>query len=285
LTEGSGGLWRESLLRVLRHEPRRCLASPVFLLAAAFGLIVWAWAGLNLHENAHTLAMAFADGGGSADGIITGLVSKIANPNVIAFLAGESVAAGAMVMVALYATPGLAILVASDQVSSDIGRKHIRFVLPRVSRSQLFVSRLIGAWITWTLLFGGATLVLCSVLGAVDGGGLANGVLTGLRGLLVVSLYGLPFIALMSLFNTMMGNPFLAATCAYGVWVFVAIVPGLLGMIYPDLKSLRFLMPDSFKYNLISANIGELITGLAAVAAYASVYAAVGWAILARRDV
>jgi ABC-type transport system involved in multi-copper enzyme maturation permease subunit len=285
LIEAKNGLGRERFFRVLRHEPRRCLASPVFLLAAAFGLIVWAWAGLNLHENAGVLATAFSGGSRASDGIIANLVSKIANPNVIAFLKGESVAAGAMVLVALYATPGLAILVSSDQVSSDIGRKHIRFLLPRVSRKDLFLSRLVGAWITWTLLFGGATLVLCSVLGAVDGGGLINGVFIGLRGLLVVSLYGLPFIALMSLFNTMLGNPFLGATCAYGAWLFVAIIPGLAGMIYPEMKALRYLMPDSFKYDLISANIGELTTGLLAVAGYGTAYALAGWAVLRRRDV
>src|SRR5205085_2048359 len=81
-------------------------------------------------------------------------------------------ALAAYVVIATMLTPLFAILASCDQTATDLGTRHIRFLIPRVGRAEIFVSRLVAAAIVIgvaQLLAGIAATIVALVVHGVPG--------------------------------------------------------------------------------------------------------------------
>lgn len=171
---------------------------------------------------------------------------------------------------------------AGDQTATDIGTRHLRFLIPRCGRHEIYVGRFVGA-----LVF--MTLVNCIVVGG--GVALAAGLdlrpdtfSYGLRILGVSFLYTLPFVALMSLYGAMLGSAAGAILTAMATYAIVAIAGGLMSLHWPEAQYITWLFPAPLKPALLTGAGAGFGMALAALPVYAAVYFGLGWLIFTRRD-
>lgn len=269
---------------VLRFEPIRLRYSPVVILTGAFTLLfalavlpyIWRAAEQLLQLQAPSDASFF----------ISMVLSKFADPSVRELLFSEAPLLGLFFVWATLVTPWLALLLGSDLVSSDLGRRHIRFILPRIGTTPLLLGRVGGACIAWCFLMAvlltGAMLTLGPLEQHADIGALT---LLWLRMLVLLSLYGFAFIALGALFNALLPNASLVYLAAVGVWLAIAAAASIAGFASPAFAYLGLLVPTSVKYALLSADISRVTLALAGIAAYTAVFVAIALMVLRRRDV
>jgi hypothetical protein len=123
-------------------------------------------------------------------------------------------------------TPLFAILASCDQTATDLGTRHIRFLIPRVGRAEIFIARLVGAAIVMSvaqLLAGVAATIVALV---VHGGGeTSTATIVGygaqVTGFLIV--YSLPIVALMSLVSAAMASVGLALLVGLGGYAILGV--------------------------------------------------------------
>ena len=150
---------------LIRHDLRYTLSSARGLLFLVFFALFWSWvfvqAGGRLRGAARDPARPASSCRGSSTPPSRSLFQE-RPPTLAAYL-----------VVATTLTPLFAMLASCDQTATDLGTRHIRFLIPRVGRAEIFVARLLGAAIVVTvaqLLAGiAATIVAIVVHGGGDG--------------------------------------------------------------------------------------------------------------------
>ncbi len=172
---------------------------------------------------------------------------------------------------------------AGDQTATDIGTRHMRYLIPRCGRHEIYVGRFIGSFIFMTLLHAvivgvGVTVALYT---DVHPGTLAYGA----RVWFVTFLYTLPYIALMSLYGAILGSAAAAILTAIATYAIVAIAGSLMALHWKAAVYIGYLFPTPLKGALLTGHGTDFIVALAAMLAYAAAYFALGWYIFQRRDI
>lgn len=193
---------------------------------------------------------------------------------------------GMFFIFAMFGAPWIAMLVAADQLAADIGRRHIRFLLPRVSRRSLYFARAFGAWLAWVVFLAITVPIVGVILGALDPDtGILEGILYSFRILVILALYGMPFVALMAFINTFVSQAFLAYLLATGIWLVVAMLAFAASLIDESYAVIAWLMPTAAKFALMAAELDRILPAVGALLAYTVVYLGIGDWIFQRRDV
>jgi len=262
---------------LIRHDLRYTLSSARGLLFLVFFGLVWGYV-------LWKLAGGFAE--------------KLTSPQagfMLAWMFDSSIAQlfqehpptlAAYFVVALTLTPLFGMLASCDQTATDIGTRHIRFLIPRVGRAEIFVSRLVGASILVAvaqLLAGIAAIIIAIV---VEGGGdIGTGAMIGygarVTGLVIV--YSLPIVALMSLVSATMASVGLALLVGIGGYV-VLLIPSLFPFQGAVGTILSFLVPSGLKPYLLRAEVGPALAACAGALGYAALYSVCGWQVFRTRD-
>ncbi len=172
---------------------------------------------------------------------------------------------------------------AGDQTASDIDNQYLRFIIPRCGRGEIYVGRFLGAvfFITMVHLLVVAAAVLVSAYADPDSFAAVAGF--GIRVAWAVLIYGLPYIAMMSLFGAMTGSAPIAVLVAISAYAIIAIAGGLLSMNWPEAAAIRYLTPSPLKGPLLVGESGIFTT--LGMLGYTAVYFAIGWRIFSRRDI
>ena len=185
-----------------------------------------------------------------------------------------------MIFIPLFVSAG-----AFNQLSGDLQYGAVRYQLLRVSRSELFIGRFIG--------MASFTLVLiCSVILAVvlyiglrfDIYPWSDLLHWGGRGILVLGIMTLPYVALCTLISANVRSPF-ASLIICG-----AVVPGVPAIalssmgVWKPLGKLIFLMPWGFQHRLLHPSESQVILAIGGCLAYTVAYLAIGCWLFRRRD-
>jgi hypothetical protein len=261
---------------LVRHDLRYTLSSARGLLFLVFFGLVWGWVFWKL---------------------AAGLAQNLGNPQagfLLSWLFDSSIAQlfqdrpptlAAYFVIGAMLTPLFAMLAACDQTASDLGTRHIRFLIPRVGRAEIFVSRLVGAAILISaaqLLAGIAATIIAVVLHG--GGDIGTGAIIAYGARVTISLiiYSMPFVALMALLTASMASIGLALLIGLGGYVLLSIG---LGMVSGQVGTvLSFLIPGGLKPYLLQAEIGPALAAGAGAFAYVALYSFLGWQVFRTRD-
>lgn len=278
------------LSRILAFEPVRARTNPVIILAVVFGLLYFVMLTLYLGRLAEPIAelarQINARGGQDVQAVLIALMDWATDGLALELLSDRPPVLGMFFIFAMFGAPWIAMLVAADQVASDIGRRHIRFLLPRTSRRDLYLARAVGAWLAWVTLLAVTVPVVGLVLGALDPDtSILEGFVYSLRMLMVLAVYGMPFVALMALINTFVAQAFLAYMLATGIWLVVAMLAFAASLIDESYVMIAWLLPTSTKYALMNAEWASVLPAAGAMLGYTAVYLALGDRIFQRRDV
>ena len=172
---------------------------------------------------------------------------------------------------------------AGDQTATDIGTRHLRFLIPRCGRQEIYLGRFVGALLFMTLVH--ALIVGVGVAVALYTDVHAGTVAYGARILMVTFLYTLPYIALMSLYGAILGSAAAAILTAIATYAVVAIAGSLMAMHWQAAVYIGYLFPSPLKSALLTGHGTAFIVALAAMVMYAGIYFALGWYIFQRRDI
>lgn len=117
-------------------------------------------------------------------------------------------------LVAIYFFPSFALLVCSDQFCSDKHRGTLRFITLRTTRAELIIGRFLGQLLIMSILIlltAAATTLLASLRDITL---LSESIALGVKLSLQLIIVVLPFIALMTLLNTLVSSARLAIVFA-----------------------------------------------------------------------
>ena len=262
---------------LIRHDLRYTLSSARGLLFLLFFGLFWSWVLWKLSGG-----LAEQLGTAQAGFVVTWLFDS----NVARLLQERPATLAAYLVVATTLTPLFAIFASCDQTATDLGTRHIRFLIPRVGRAEIFVARLVGAAIVMSVaqLLAGIAATIVAIV--VHGGGeTSTAAIVGygaqVTGFLIV--YSLPIVALMSLVSALMASVGLALLVGLGGYV-------TLGMAMPLFFTgawrtvLSFVMPGGLKPYLLQPELGPALAACAGALAYIALYAFLGWQVFRTRD-
>lgn len=275
--------------RILAFEPVRARGNPVIILAFVFGVLYFAMLTLYLGRLAGPIAelarQINATSPQEAQALLIAFMDWATEGLALELLSGRPPVLGMFFIFAMFGAPWFAMLVAADQLASDIGRRHVRFLLPRASRRSLYLARVAGGWFAWLGLLAVTIPPIGLILGGLDPDtGVLAGLLYSFRILLIVGLYGLPFVALMALINTFVSQAFLAYLLATGIWLVVAMMAFAASLVNESWAIIAWLLPTGTKYALMATAWMEVLPAAAVLLVYTVAYAAVGDWIIRRRD-
>jgi len=262
---------------LIRHDLRYTLSSARGLLFLVFFLLFWTFIFAKL-------------AGGLGERLATPqagfLVSLLFDSSVAQLLQERPPTLVAYLVISATLTPLFAMLASCDQTATDLGTRHIRFLIPRVGRAEIFVARLLGAAILMTIaqLLAGLTATIIAVV--TRGEGVEIGTIVGygaqVTGLLVV--YSLPIVALMSLISAAMASIGLALLVGIGGYAILAVALSWMPLEGAVAKVVSFLTPSGLKPYLLQPQLGTALATCAGAFAYVALYSFLGWQVFRTRD-
>jgi ABC-type transport system involved in multi-copper enzyme maturation permease subunit len=174
---------------------------------------------------------------------------------------------------------------AFNQLSGDLQHGAVRYQLLRVSRNELLVGRFLGMALFTVALVATVLLAVVLYLGLrfdlYAWGPLLS---WGARGIVLLSVMSLPYVALCSLISANVKSPF-ASLILGGV-----IIPGVPAIalsamsVWKPLGNLIYLLPWGFQHRLFHPEIAQVLLAIGGCIAYAAAYLAIGAWLFRRRD-
>ncbi|GMT49152.1 MAG: hypothetical protein IEMM0008_0691 [bacterium] len=270
---------------IISFEPTRNLRNPLFIIAIVFILVWFLWICLYLLDNAEIIIHLVSQTGGREELFIFAILQKALDSSVSQLLVNHSPLLGTFFYFSLLITPMFGIMFSSDQTASDIGRKHIRFLLPRVNRTNLYLSRILSTWMAWSIMVLSMSLIITLLISLSDTTDLTGSLLLfGLRIGLTLSIYGLPFIALMAFANSFTSSAAIALLLGWAFWIVITLLGWIGGLFGDEYGYIQFLFPSSVKYYMLSDDLMVVLGGFGLVLAYSIVFSVLGWLIITKRD-
>ena len=237
----------------------------LFLFAAVIGAFALAAkAGVWLHGK-------FLDQGASAGALEATAAAVLDYPAHL-----PPVLAGCLYAAALF-LPGIVIILASDQTATDLRERHAPFILARVSATDFFFGRLLGATLIWAAVVGVSSVVAALVMVWESH---TIGILETITGVahiaLVLTLYGLPYIALMSLGNVVTQSPMGSMVGIFCLLIAVTWITAASESVGPWLQYADMLYPSHWRPMLLSGDVPTFARGASGALVYTAVVAGIG---------
>jgi Cu-processing system permease protein len=155
-------------------------------------------------------------------------------------------------LVAVYSFPIFTFLVSSDQTCSDRARGTLRFITLRASRSEILLGRFLGQFLTLVSLIL-LTLVACVILATVRDNALFLSALKQAAVLFIeLAIIILPFIALMSFFNSILSSAKMSIVAGILFYTIGALVIGFIQFQLDSGLFLNFIFPGTQISSVVS---------------------------------
>jgi hypothetical protein len=265
---------------VAGFELRRSVGGPFGLLAAALFLAFHTWA-IRSSLRWTSGLLAFDEISSGVLGWLTGLDAETISatfrdhpPMLVSFF-----------LLALVATPGLVLLASCDQLASEIGSRHVRFLLVRTARGPLYWGKALGALTFVSILHALATLVAVTVAVVAGAASGADAVLFGARILVSLIAFSMPFVGLMALAGALIPYPALGLAAGLGLQFLVWLMSTLGGVVNKDLHHIKLAFPTAFRFELVSDRAADLSLAFGHATAMTVVFAMAGLLLFRWRDV
>lgn len=216
------------------------------------------------------------------------IIGYLFDPEVARSLfVGRSPTLSAFYLLAISTMPMFVLFAASDQTANDIGSLHMRFLIPRCHRGELFIARFFGACLLVALAYAALTVVALFLTLVVDSqintlAVISDALLAGIS----LIVYAIPFIALMSLCSVIVGSAGLSALVGICVYVVILVVVSVIGIKMPHAAdTLAYMLPNATKPWFIQLNATDTIIGALLAMVYVTIYCFIGWKLFQRRDI
>lgn len=262
---------------LIRHDLRYTLSSARGLLFLVFFALFWSWI-------FSKLAGGWAEKLGTAQAGF--LLSWIFDSEIARLVAERPAALAAYMVIATMLTPLFAILASCDQTATDLGTRHIRFLIPRVGRAEIFVSRLIAA----AIVIGVAQLlagIAATIVALVVHGGQGNTgaiVAYGAEVTAFLIVYSMPIVALMSLVSAAMASIGLSLLVGLGGYGMLAATLSWVPLHGTAATIASFVIPSGLKPYLLRPEVGPALAACAGALPYVALYVFLGWQVFRTRD-
>lgn len=260
-----------------RYELAKAVVSARGVLFLVLYGIIWFWILWKLADGNATW-LAGSEGNMVAAWLLDPVVARhlfVDNPPSLS----------AFLVLALSLLPLFVLWGSGDQTASDIGNKHLRFLIPRCGRLEIYVGRFIGA----VLFISAFHLIIVAIATLIssftDPGSATASFGFGLRVAFIVLLYALPYIALMALVGALTGSAPVAVLTAISAYAIIAVFANLLSMSWPEAEWLGYLLPSPLKAHLMTGKTTTLLAASAGLLAYTTAYFVAGWWVFRRRDI
>ncbi|WDE06794.1 ABC transporter permease subunit [Thalassomonas viridans] len=146
-------------------------------------------------------------------------------------------------LVAVCFFPLFTLYAASDQTCADRSRGTLRFISLRASRTEILLGRFFGQALILFLLMLVTLLAVLAMAVYRDSGVLLDSSLKGLALLKELVIAVLPFIALMSFFNSFIRSARLAIVACLLFYGFMLIFVGIIESWFAPFSVLNYLLP------------------------------------------
>tara|TARA_R110000737_G_scaffold337656_1_gene358024 strand:- start:8659 stop:9420 length:762 start_codon:yes stop_codon:yes gene_type:complete len=157
-------------------------------------------------------------------------------------------------LVAVYFFPSFALLVCSDQFCSDKHRGTLRFITLRATRAELIVGRYLGQLLIMAILIL-MTSIATTVLAIMrDLTLLAPSLQIGAKLTLELVIVAMPFIALMTLLNTLVNSARLAVVAATLIFALGPLSIAFINYQFGQSFYLNMLLPGEQISSILSQN-------------------------------
>jgi ABC-2 type transport system permease protein len=267
---------------LVRHDLRYTLSSARGLLFLLFFVLFWSWV-------FSKLVGGFAERLGTMQGSL--LVSWLFDSKVAQLFQQRPPTLAAYLVVGTTLTPLFAMLASCDQTASDLGTRRIRFLIPRVGRSEIFFARLMGATtlVTIAQVLAG---VAATIIAIIVHGGEASSSQIGAGGIIAYGaqvtafmiVYSLPIVALMSVVSAAMASVGLALLVGLGGYAILGVALGLMPLEGAPATIVSFLVPSGLKPYFLQPELGPALAACAGALAYVALYVFLGWQVFRTRD-
>ncbi len=260
-----------------RYELAKSAASARGVLFLVLYGVVWFWILWKLSAG-HANLLAKPEGSMIAAWLLDPVLAKhlfLDNPPTLS----------AFYLLSLSILPIFVLWGAGDQTASDIGNKHLRYLIPRCGRFEIYVGRFVGAvafiFVCHLIIVAAATLVATFA----DSDSAAAVFAFGSRVAFAVLIYTLPWVALMALAGALTGSAPIAVLTAISAFAIIGVASNLLSMSWPQAEWLGYLLPAALKPQLLSVEMSTVLAAAAGMLLYTAIYFAAGWQVFRRRDI
>lgn len=265
----------QHILVLARYDVSKAFVSARGVLFLALYGILWFW-------------ILYSLAGGSANWLAApegnAVVSWLLDPALARHLFLDNPATlSAAFLLGMSILPIFVLWGAGDQTASDIDNQYLRFIIPRCGRGEIYVGRFLGAVIFITLVHLLVVAAAVAVSAYADPKSFAEVAGFGLRVAWSIVIYGLPYIAMMSLFGALTGSAPIAVLIAISAYAIISIAGGVLSLNWPEAGAISYLTPSPLKGPMLVGESGILTT--LGMLAYTAVYFALGWRVFSRRDI
>ncbi len=155
-------------------------------------------------------------------------------------------------LVAVYFFPSFALLVCSEQFCSDKQRGTLRFITLRSTRAELLLGRYLGQLLIMAILIMITSLATTVLASTRDIALLSASVQIGAKLTLTLLIVVMPFIALMSLLNTLVNSARLAIVYATLIFALGPLAIGIINAQFGHSLYLNFLIPGEQISSILS---------------------------------
>ncbi len=266
---------RRHLGVLLRYDLKYGLTSPRGLLFVVFYALVWSWILWKLAKGAAEVVR-------NPEASL--FLSYFLDEGLMRLFRERAPTLAGYFVVAITLTPIFAMLGGCDQTATDLGTKHLRFLIPRVGRQEIYLARFLGALV----LVCGAQIAVGAVATGitlfVDRGEPGHVLLFGAQAILLVTAYSIPFVAFMAFMTASMASAGVAALVGIGGYgLFIILVYMLKGQ-WSGAEIFGYLMPSGLKPSILQPDLGRAILALLGVIPYTLAFFALGWQVFKTRD-
>lgn len=164
-------------------------------------------------------------------------------------------------LIALYSFPSFCLFLCSDQTVGDRQRGTLRFLSLRATRSEILIGRFIGQILILSILILLSIFATLIMLSYRDPSLFVSGMTRSIALFAYLLISVMPFIALMSLLNTVASSARLAFVFAILIFTGGSIIVGLLAWQVPALSVLSFIFPG-YQLDQLAGQNASMALGL-----------------------
>lgn len=261
---------------ITRYEFTRSISNGRGILFLSFYALFWFW-----------LLWKLSAGGaawiGSADGSM--LTRWVIGQQLVSLVESYPPTLVVYYWLALIFVPFFVMWGACDQIATDLGSKHIRFLIPRCGRFEIYMGRFLG-----TLFFIILAEMIIGIVAAlisfnVDGQDVSVVLFYMLRVNISIALYSIPFVALMSLLSAMTASATISALVGINGYLIWQMVISVMALNWDNAKTGNMLFPSVLRESLTVIDVSEMMTNHAFLMIYIGLYFGLGWLMFRSRDV
>ena len=279
------------IMKIVRFETQRLLRSPAGAVFLAFYFILFTWLMMQLHaigeklsDKVGTALDATGDQGRKVVSDAIGWVVEVEGSQILELVSEHPPLLLLFFALVLGFTPVAALLASVDQTASDIGSRHLRFVLLRVDRKTLYVGKTIAAWV----FYSAALAIVCVMALGVTlsvGGDVGEAFLYTVRIWLTGVLYALPFVCFAGFASALTGHAALAALMVI-LYTFIVWAISSVGAWMSDgAGMIGLLMPTHWKYSLLADDMTVVLKPVVHSIVFGVLVFALGMRTFRRRDI